>query len=76
MLVTKTIAAGDKRGADVILRGRCDGPTVFGSMTATVSLVTYLCARVAAKTGEPAMQRLQHIESIHSQWAEESGSEG
>lgn len=76
VLVTRTIAAGDKRGADVILRGRCDGPTMFGSMTATLSLVTYLSARVAATTGEPAMQRLQHIEAIHSQWAEESGNEG
>ncbi|WP_068117357.1 MurR/RpiR family transcriptional regulator [Tropicimonas marinistellae] len=72
VLVTSTMAAGDKRGADVILRGRSDGPTLFGSMTATLSLVTYLCARIAMETGDSAKQRLQYIESIHSQWAEES----
>ena len=76
VLFTNAMAAGDKRGADVILRGRCDGPTMFGSMTATVSLVTHVCARVASRVGEPAMQRLAHIESIHSQWAEESGGDG
>ncbi|MGR3805641.1 MurR/RpiR family transcriptional regulator [Marinibacterium profundimaris] len=74
ILVTNTLAPGDKRGADVILRGRSDGPTLFGSMTAPVSLITYLCARVASRTGDSAVQRLQHIESIHSQWAEESSS--
>ncbi|MAC78130.1 MAG: sugar isomerase [Rhodobacteraceae bacterium] len=74
ILVTNTLAAGDKRGADVILRGRSDGPTLFGSMTAPVSLITYLCARVASETGDSAVQRLKYIESIHTQWAEESGS--
>ncbi|WP_428929365.1 MurR/RpiR family transcriptional regulator [Marinibacterium sp. SX1] len=73
ILVTNSLAAGDKRGADVILRGRREGPTLFGSMTAPVSLVTYLCARVASETGDSAVARLRHIESIHSQWAEESG---
>jgi DNA-binding MurR/RpiR family transcriptional regulator len=72
ILVTNSIAAGDKRGADLILRGRSEGPTVFGSMTAPLSLVTYLCARVATRTGDSAQRRLDHIESIHSQWAEES----
>lgn len=72
ILVTNTLAPGDKRGADVILRGRSDGPTLFGSMTAPISLITYLCARVASESGDSALQRLKHIESIHSQWAEES----
>lgn len=72
ILVTNTMAAGDKRGADVILRGRSEGPTLFGSMTATISLITYLCARVATERGDSAVERLQYIESIHSQWAEKS----
>ncbi|MBB95385.1 MAG: sugar isomerase [Rhodobacteraceae bacterium] len=72
VLVTNSFAAGDKRGADVILKGRSDGPTLFGSMTAPVSLITYLCARIASQTGDSAVERLKHIESIHTQWAEES----
>ena len=67
------VAEGDKSGADVILRGRSDAASLFGSMTAPVSLISYLCARVAAEAGDSAVQRLEHIESIHSQWAEESG---
>ena len=73
ILVTNTLAPGDKSGADVILRGRSDAASLFGSMTAPVSLISYLCARVAAEAGDSAVQRLEHIESIHSQWAEESG---
>ncbi|MGY6548264.1 MAG: MurR/RpiR family transcriptional regulator [Roseinatronobacter sp.] len=72
VLVTSTISAGDKSAASVILRGRSDGPTRFGSMTATVSLLTYLCARLAARIGGPAQDRMRQIEQIHSEWGEES----
>lgn len=73
VLVTNAMAAGSRRGVDVVLRGRNEGPTLFGSMTASLSLITYLCARVATETGDSAVERLRHIESIHFQWAEERG---
>lgn len=75
ILVTDTPLAGDKRAADVMLRARSTGPTLFGSMTATVSLLAYLCARLAALIGDPAAERLRQIEGIHSEWDEEGGSE-
>lgn len=68
ILVTDTLAAGDKSAATVILRGRCSGPTLFSSMTASVSLLTYLCARLALQIGPKAVERLRVIESIHKEW--------
>jgi len=71
VLVTDTLTAGDKTVATVILRGRSTGPTLFDSMTATVSLLTYLCARLAIRIGGPAVDRLRMIEGIHAEWGDE-----
>lgn len=70
ILVADTLSPGDKSAATVILRGRCSGPTLFGSMTATVSLLTFLCARLATQIGPQAVDRLRTIEAIHAEWSE------
>ncbi|WP_238365374.1 MurR/RpiR family transcriptional regulator [Mesobacterium pallidum] len=70
VLVTGTLAKGDQKNASVILRGRTSGPTLFGSLTAPISLVTYLCARLASELGFPAADRLRAIASIHAEWDE------
>ncbi len=75
VLVTDAVGAGDKTGAAVILRGRSEGPTLFSSLTATVSLLNYLCARLASVMGEPALDRLRQIESIHAEWSDEADLE-
>lgn len=68
VLVTGNLAAGDRNNATVILQGRTSGPTLFGSLTATTSLLTYLCARLASELGFPAAHRLREIASIHAEW--------
>ena len=70
VLVTGTLAIGDQKNATVILRGRTSGPTLFGSLTAPTSLLTYLCARLASELGFPAAHRLRAIASIHADWNE------
>ena len=70
VLVTGTLSPGDRTAADVILRGRTSGPTVFGSLTAPTSLLTYLCARLASEIGFKAAHRLRAIASIHAEWDE------
>lgn len=71
ILVTDALGAGDKSTASVILRGRADGPTLFHSMTASVSLLTYICARLAERIGEQAADRLRAIDVIHEEWGDE-----
>lgn len=71
ILVADTLRAGDKSVATVILRGRSSGPTLFSSMTSTVSLMTYLCARLAGRIGDQAADRLRTIEEIHAEWGDE-----
>jgi DNA-binding MurR/RpiR family transcriptional regulator len=60
ILVTDRLGAGDKSVSTVILRVQSSGPTLFDSMTATVSLITYLCARLAAGIGDPGRQPPAH----------------
>lgn len=72
ILVTDRLSAGDKTMSTVILRGQATGPTLFGSMTSIVSLLTYLCARLATRIGEPAIDRLRTIEEIHAEWGDDS----
>ena len=71
ILITDRLAVGDKSTSTVILRTQSSGPTLFDSMTATVSMMTYLCARLAAGIGEPAVSRLRMIEEIHAEWGED-----
>lgn len=88
-LLRRILASGHEAGAAVflvcnehaehsegIIRLRCRtrGASLFDSVTAPVSLVGYLCAAVAAALGDPAIERLHRIESLHQDWdfAEES----
>jgi len=75
ILVTSTIGAADRSAATLILRSRASGPTLFESSTATVSLLTYLCAVLAARIGPRAVERLQTIEAIHAEWGDTTDPE-
>jgi DNA-binding MurR/RpiR family transcriptional regulator len=75
ILVTGTIGAADRSVATVILRSRGSGPTLFDSSTATVSLLTYLCAVLAARIGARALERLHTIEAIHAEWGDTTDPE-
>jgi DNA-binding MurR/RpiR family transcriptional regulator len=75
ILVTNTINAADRSVASVIIRSRASGPTLFDSSTATVSLLTYLCAVLAARIGARALERLQTIEAIHAEWGDSTDPE-
>ncbi|SFI51991.1 MurR/RpiR family transcriptional regulator [Albimonas pacifica] len=68
ILVVDAPAAGDLTHAAVVLRSRAHGPTIFDSMTATVSLLNYLCASLAGRIGDQAADRLRAIEEIHAEW--------
>ena len=68
ILVVDAPAAGDLTHASVVLRSRAHGPTIFDSMTATVSLLNYLCASLAGRIGGEAADRLRAIEEIHAEW--------
>jgi len=73
ILITDRPGVGDKSVSTIILRVQSSGLTLFDSMTAAVSMMTYLCARLAAGIGEPAVSRLRMIEEIHAEWGEDEG---
>ena len=75
ILVTHALGGVDRSRATVILRCRADGPTLFNSNTAAVSLITWLCALLAARIGETAAERLQVIEAIHNEWGSQPDPE-
>jgi len=54
----------------VTLRCRTLGASLFDSLTAPVSLMTYLCSALAARIGESAIERLRLIDEIHAEWGE------
>lgn len=63
----------NRAGADaarISLRARSRGVGVFDSMTAAVSITTFLCSALAARLGESAIERLQAIERIHDEWGD------
>ncbi|MGH6896695.1 MAG: MurR/RpiR family transcriptional regulator [Geminicoccaceae bacterium] len=65
-----------KDGGDgVSLRCRTMSASVFDSLTAPVSLMTYLCSALAARLGETAIERLRVIDGIHEEWGELTTSE-
>lgn len=81
--VLKIIASGQKAGARLVviggeelrsipgvtlLRYQCHGMYMFDSASAGISVITYLCAEVGALIGEPAVERLYYIESLHDEW--------
>ena len=70
ILLTDTASPTDAANVDVILRCRSIGVAMFDSMTAAVSLLTYLCAALAARIGDAAIDRMRLIENIHAEWGD------
>ena len=70
ILLTDTVSPGDAANVDVILRCRSIGVAMFDSMSAAVSLLTYLCASLAARIGDAAIERMRLIENIHADWGD------
>lgn len=70
ILLTDTVSPSDAANTDVILRCRSIGVAMFDSMTAAVSLLTYLCAALAARIGDAAIERMRLIENIHADWGD------
>jgi DNA-binding MurR/RpiR family transcriptional regulator len=70
VLVTDQTATSAAELATLCLRCRTRGAALFDSVVAPVSLMTYLCAAVATRIGEPAIERLHRIESIHDEWGD------
>ncbi len=69
-VVFVTDLAGTLDGEATVLRCRTRGLGVFDSFAAPVSLVSWLCAALAARIGEPAVERLRRIDDIYSAWGE------
>ncbi|MGF1630190.1 MAG: MurR/RpiR family transcriptional regulator [Kiloniellaceae bacterium] len=70
ILLTDAASANDAASVDVVLRCRSIGVAMFDSMTAAVSLLTYLCASLAARIGDSAIERMRLIENIHADWGD------
>lgn len=70
ILLTDAASPSDAASMDVVLRCRSIGAAMFDSMTAAVSLLTYLCAALAARIGDSAIERMRLIENIHADWGD------
>jgi DNA-binding MurR/RpiR family transcriptional regulator len=68
--LTDQASRGGPDVAHVTLRCRTRGLSVYESMAAPVSLITYLCSALAVKIGGTAIDRLQFIENIHDEWGD------
>jgi DNA-binding MurR/RpiR family transcriptional regulator len=68
--VTDQVGRSGPDVAGVTLRCRTHGAGVFASWVAPVSIVTYVCSALAVRIGGTAMERLQAIEQIHSEWGD------
>jgi len=70
ILVTDQVGSGDASNCSVILSARTNSTSMFESMTATVSLLTYLCTSLTKLIGNRAIDRLKFIDNIHAEWGE------
>ncbi len=68
--LTDQAGRGSAEVANVTLRCRTRGVSVYESVVAPVSLITYLCSAVALRIGEDAIERLHFIERIHEEWGD------
>lgn len=66
--ITDHISSGAANALCVTLRCRTQGISLFDSVAAPVSLLTYLCVGVASRIGQSAVERIGYIESIHDEW--------
>ena len=69
ILITDDSAAVSDRNI-LTLGCRTRGAFLFDSLSAAFSLMTYLCSAVASIIGDPAVERLHHIESLHNYWGD------
>ena len=68
-VILLTDEAATKPEPDILsLRCRTRGAFLFDSLSAPFSLMTYVCSAVASMLGEPAVERLHRIESLHDYW--------
>ncbi len=65
VMVTDPTASTAARHATVVLRCHTWGSSIFDSYAAAMSVLNFLCARVAADLGANARDRLAIIEDIH-----------
>lgn len=70
VFVTDQVTRAGPEVATVTLRCRTRGAAVFDSVTAPVSLLTFLCAGLATRIGQGALERLQAIDAIHEEWGD------
>jgi hypothetical protein len=75
VFITDQTGGLNDAGAGITLRCRTMSASVFDSMTAPVSLLTYLCSALAARLGETAVDRLRVIDGIHEEWGDLVASE-
>ncbi|MEQ8695140.1 MAG: MurR/RpiR family transcriptional regulator [Bauldia litoralis] len=68
--LTDQASRGGPEVASVTLRCRTRGVSVYESVAAPVSLITYLCSALALKIGQTAIERMQFIENIHDEWGD------
>lgn len=74
-VILVTEANASKPDLDLLcLRCRIRGAFLFESLSAPISLMTYLCSAVGSIIGEPAVERLHRIESIHDRWGDDETS--
>ncbi|MFO1350259.1 MAG: MurR/RpiR family transcriptional regulator [Gammaproteobacteria bacterium] len=74
-IILVTDEAAGKPDLDILcLRCRTRGAFLFESLSAPFSLMTYICSSVASLIGEPAVERLHRIESIHDRWGDSERS--
>jgi DNA-binding MurR/RpiR family transcriptional regulator len=68
--LTDQASRGGPDVAHVTLRCRTRGVSVYDSVVAPVSVITFLCAALAMRIGQTALERLQFIENIHDEWGD------
>ncbi|MEM8915127.1 MAG: MurR/RpiR family transcriptional regulator [Pseudomonadota bacterium] len=76
IFITDQVSTGAAETAPVILRCRTQGLSLFESVAAPVSIITYLCMAVTRRLGRTAIDRLRYIESIHDEWGVRVPGEG
>lgn len=73
--ITDQIAPVAADTASVTLRCRTKGAGAFDSVVAPVSVLTYFCSSLALRIGESALQRLEYISQIHTEWEDLTGDD-
>ncbi|MEF2071487.1 MurR/RpiR family transcriptional regulator [Consotaella aegiceratis] len=66
VLIADMTAARTAQLATVTLRSHNRGHSLFDSYAAPMSLINYICSAAGQEIGEPAVERLSRIETLHS----------